>query len=310
MPACAHVFVQSEQMRADLTREGIPAHKMTAVPSSINLAELDAGLNTRADVEAALAGRACEAIPDPDASLVAGPPPAPGVAARAEPVSTDAHTIVYLGTLLRERKLDFLVAVLANVRRRVPDARLVFIGRGEMPEDEDLLLGEAERLGVADAVRITGWLPMQIAWQHVRGAGACVSPYYPVPILLSTSPTKLIEYMALGKAVVANDHPEQSLVLRRSGAGLLCGWDADEFADAIVLLLKHPSVAESMGRAGRRFVEAHRTHSTMVGLVASRYYDVLGTFAERKRTAKAAVPADGSGWLRKASRKEHLGKAE
>src|SRR5688572_12675402 len=41
MPSCAHVFVQSEQMRLDVAREGIPLDGMTAVPSSVNLRELD-----------------------------------------------------------------------------------------------------------------------------------------------------------------------------------------------------------------------------------------------------------------------------
>src|SRR5262245_57763678 len=34
MPACTHVFVQSEQMRRDVAGEGIPLEHMTAVPSS------------------------------------------------------------------------------------------------------------------------------------------------------------------------------------------------------------------------------------------------------------------------------------
>src|ERR1700752_2482333 len=42
MPACTHVFVQSEQMRRDVAREGIPLESMTAVPSSLNLRDLDA----------------------------------------------------------------------------------------------------------------------------------------------------------------------------------------------------------------------------------------------------------------------------
>ena len=33
MPACTHVFVQSEQMRRDVAREGIPLEAMTAVPA-------------------------------------------------------------------------------------------------------------------------------------------------------------------------------------------------------------------------------------------------------------------------------------
>jgi glycosyltransferase involved in cell wall biosynthesis len=235
IPSCRHVFVQSEQMRRDLACEGVSLESMTAVPSSLNLRDLDAQLDTADDPPA-------------------GPP-----------------TVVYLGTLLRERQLDFIVRAHAFVVAAVPDARLVFVGGGWMPDDEQLLRREADRLGVGGNVTITGWLPMREAWRHVRRAALCVSPYLPVPILRSTSPTKLIEYMALGKAVVANDHPEQADVLRDSSAGLVCPWDEREFAAAIVELLMDPQRCERMGAAGRRYVAEHRTHWAMVELVAGRY---------------------------------------
>ena len=235
MPACTHVFVQSEQMRRDVAREGIPLDRMTAVPSSVNLRELDAR---------------------------AGP---------ADDAPAGAPTVVYLGTLLRERQLDFLVRAHALVVSALPDAQLKFVGSGWMPDDEQLLRNEADRLGISPNVTITGWLPMPEAWQQVRRATLCVSPYLPVPILRSTSPTKLIEYMALGKPVIANDHPEQADVLRESSAGLVCEWNEQEFAAAIIELLHDPTRRARMGAAGREYVALHRTHWAMVELVLSRY---------------------------------------
>jgi glycosyltransferase involved in cell wall biosynthesis len=235
MPSCAHVFVQSEQMRLDIAREGIPFDAMTAVPSSVNLHDLNAATAGTDDAEAT------------------------------------PSTVVYSGTLLRERQLDFIVRAHALVVAALPATRLEFVGSGWMPDDEQLLRAEAERLGIADRVTITGWLPMPEAWQHVRRAALCVSPYLPVPILRSTSPTKLIEYMALGKPVVANDHPEQATVLEQSGAGIVCGWSEQEFAAAIVELLTDPARRAAMGAAGRRYVAEHRTHWAMVELVAGNY---------------------------------------
>lgn len=237
-PACAHIFVQSEQMRRDVARRGIPLHKTTAVPSAVNLAEIDSSRPARY-------------------------------------LSAARNTFVYLGTLQRERQLDFLVRVLKRVRERVPDARLLFVGKGEMPEDEALLRREAQRCGVSRAMTITGWLPFCEAWEHVRRAAVCVSPYYATPILLSTSPTKLVEYMALGRPVVASDHPEQSELVSQSGAGFVCSWDESEFAHAIVRLLDDPRMGDAMGRAGRRFVAAHRSYNAMVDLVGRRYREVL-----------------------------------
>jgi glycosyltransferase involved in cell wall biosynthesis len=240
MRRCDHVFVQSEQMRIDVAAHGIRPESTTAVPSSVDLAEIDRVI-----------------LQDP-----AEPPP-------------DGPVITYLGTLLRERQLDFLVLVLAHVVRHVPNARLELIGQGGMPEDERVIEAEAERLNLRSRITITGWLPMEAAWQRVRRASVCLSPYRPIPILQSTSPTKLIEYMALGKPVVANDHPEQSLVLRQSGAGIVCPWDPAAFANAIVRLLARPELCDRMGREGRLFVERYRTHHALSELVVGTYRDVL-----------------------------------
>ena len=253
--SCDHVFVQSEQMRRDIAEHGIPLEKMTPVPSSVNLAEIDTAL--------------------------ADPTPVPR-----------PKTIVMLGTLLRERRLDILIRALAHVCRKIPDAQLVFVGGGENPEDEALLWREAERLGLQGSVTITGWLPMRKAWERVRSAGVCVSPYYPTEILRSTSPTKLVEYMALGKAVVANTHPEQSDVIASSDCGVLCEWDETAFADAIVRVLSDPAAAAAMGRAGRLFVERERTHSAMTDLVMKTYRDVLRDRDDQQRPELLVLPAD------------------
>src|SRR5690606_33745762 len=121
------------------------------------------------------------------------------------------------------------------------------------------------------------WLDEVRAWDYARAADVCVSPYAPIPVLRSTSPTKLIEYMALGRPVVANPHPEQTPILRDSAAGLLADWNEDEFAAAIVHVLEHPAEAAAMGRAGRRFVERFRTHRRMADLVEETYARVLST---------------------------------
>jgi glycosyltransferase involved in cell wall biosynthesis len=256
MPACAHVFVQSEQMRDDVALEGIPRSKLTPVPSAINLADVDEAM-----AQAPRSGH------------------------------PEGQRIVYLGTLLRERRLDLLIRAFALVRKRVADAELVFVGRGETPEDEAVLWREAKQLGVAAGVTITGWLPTPVAWNAVQAAAVCVSPYYPTAILRSTSPTKLIEYLALGKAVVANTHPEQTAVIQCSGGGLLCDWSETEFADTIVYLLRHRSIAEAMGGAGRRFVERERTHIVMVGLVTATYRDVLSRWPAAAASRSQATTA-------------------
>jgi glycosyltransferase involved in cell wall biosynthesis len=185
-------------------------------------------------------------------------------------------TILYLGTLIRVRRLDTLLDALLLVHRRHPAARLVFVGDGDSPQDRAFLERRVAELGLSSSVSFTGMLPMAEAHAQVAKAAVCVSPFYPIPILLSTSPTKISEYMALGRPVVANAHPEQSLVIGESGAGICVEWSADAFAGAISSLLADPQAAEAMGARGRAYVREHRTYAVVAPAVIAEYRRILG----------------------------------
>ncbi len=256
LPASRHVLVQSEQMKRDVIAAGIPADKLTPVLMGVDLAR----------------------VPYSDPGGV----PAMG--------RTQPPAIVYLGTLIRVRHLEFLMRAFARVRRDVPDARLVMIGDGDDPSDRALLVAEAEQCGVAEAVEFTGFMPMEDAWQRVAEAAVCVSPIHPSPVLNAGSPTKLIEYMAMGKAVVANDHPEQRQVIAASGGGLCVPWDEAEFAAATVQLLRDPGLAADMGRRGRRYVEQARDYRVIAREVDEMFRARLTGFAQgRPANARPAT---------------------
>lgn len=183
--------------------------------------------------------------------------------------------IVYLGTLARVRQLDVLLHAMLHVVKTAPHARLLFVGDGDAPEDRQFLEAEVKRLGLEEAVRFTGFLPMEDAWKIVESAAICVSPFYPTPVLRSTSPTKIIEYMALGKPVIANDHPEQSRIIQESGAGLCVEWSAEAFAHAIIQLMSQPEQSAKMGRLGPDWVKQNRSYERIADLVFERYQTIL-----------------------------------
>jgi glycosyltransferase involved in cell wall biosynthesis len=245
LPAADHVFVQSEQMRLDIAAEGIPIEKLTAVPMGVQADRFTIG--------------------DRDAVrhvLPAGVP-----------------CVLYLGTLDKVRRLDFLIRAFALVRDRLPTAQLFIVGRGEDPSDEVLLQEEVARLNLGASVVFVGQLPQQQALQYVREADVCASPFYPTPVLRSTSPTKLVEYLAMAKAVVANDHPEQRRVIEESGAGFCVPYEERPFADALLKLLQDPKLARDMGERGRRFCLEHRSYEVIADAVEKRLLAVAAGLA-------------------------------
>jgi glycosyltransferase involved in cell wall biosynthesis len=240
LPRADHVFVQSEQMKRDLVEYGIPAEKMTPVAMGVDLATF---------VE---------------------------ITEQAPVFQSDVPIVAYLGTLAGERRIDFLVRVMAHVLDRQPQARLLLVGDGDRPGDVEAILSEARRLGIDASVEVTGFLPQKEALQRTMAATVCVSPFYPTPILNSTSPTKLVEYMALSQPVVANDHPEQRLVLEQSGGGYCVPYDERAFADAILKVIADPVRAREMGRRGREYVSQHRSYKFLGQMLANKYREIAG----------------------------------
>jgi glycosyltransferase involved in cell wall biosynthesis len=240
LPAADRVFVQSDQMRRDVAAQGVPFDKMTAVPMGVN----------------------------PELF-----PPAP-VAGLPRVIPEQTRSFLYLGTLSKTRHLDFLIRVLRQVREQVPGAKLYLVGGGDDASDEELLLTEARRLDLLPAVELVGKLPREQALQYAREADVCVSPIYPNPILNAGSPTKLVEYMALGKAVVANDHPDQRLLIENSGGGLCVPWDESAFANAVAELMSSPQRAHEMGLRGREYALRHRSYSVIADVVESKLLEL------------------------------------
>ncbi len=235
LPRANHVFVQSEQMKKDLEKSGADVHKMTAVPMGVSLETIQYD---------------------------------------KEVLDNKSNKIVYLGTLAKARKIEFLIDVLELVKKKIPTAKLYLVGEGNDPTDRDVIIDKAKELNVASSVIITGFLAREKAMSHVKQAGVCVSPFYPTPILNSTSPTKLVEYMAMGKPVVANDHPEQRLVIEESKAGICVPYEKDRFATAIVTLLREPKKAVEMGKKGRLYVERKRSYRRIADDLEEQYLKI------------------------------------
>lgn len=232
-----HSFVQSEQMLRDVVGYGVPIDLVTAVPMGV--------------------------------------PPRLLSWAITHPVVIVPGRIVYLGTMASVRRMYTLIDAFALVYRRCPEATLLMVGEGVKTQDRVSLEQQVFELGLADAVRFTGFVGLDDAWSYAASAAVCVSPIYPTPVLNAGSPTKLVEYMALGRPVVCNAHPEQSEIIKESGAGLCVSWGAQEFAEAMIWILEHSEEAEAMGAKGPAWVAAHRTYTIIAENVWRKYQEIL-----------------------------------
>jgi len=241
LPGARHIFVQSDAMADWLAGKGFPRERMTAVPMGV-----DAALFDRATVEPV-----------------------------ADPRLDGRRVVLYLGRIAQSRKSDFLLDVTEELRRSCPEVLLVIAGDAPSNDEMEWMRREIAARGLGQHVLLTGWLPQRTALGYAVRAEVGLAPM-PRGVLGDTmSPTKVVEYMALGIPTVATDIPDQRLVLAQSGAGLCVPMEAQAFAAAVRELLNNPEQARQFAMRGPAYVKAHRTYDILGRNVARTYKKIL-----------------------------------
>ena len=82
--------------------------------------------------------------------------------------------------------------------------------------------------------------------------------------------------MAMGKAMVANEHPEQKVVISESKAGICVRYEEDAFAEAILHLLRNPKKTKEMGIRGRTYVSKKRNYGQLAKQVEEKLQVLSG----------------------------------
>jgi glycosyltransferase involved in cell wall biosynthesis len=147
----------------------------------------------------------------------------------------------YVGGLHRHVDLD-LVEQMARGR---PEWSWVFVGPLQRPCDE---------LARLPNVHLAGPRPHRELASYIAGFDACVVPYMENAHTQTVLPTKVGEYLAMGKPVISTDLPGVRRFASDPDALTIAESDPESFANAVAAALSTPSSAEAV--AGRRRLAA------------------------------------------------------
>lgn len=232
MNRAEHLFVQSDAMLAMMRERGLSHDRVTVVPMGVDL----------------------DAVP--------------AAAAQRVRAYEGRRVAVYLGVTNRIRKPEVMIDAALLVAQRHPEFLCLIIGDADEPADVGWLRSYAERRGAGHCVAFTGWVPYEQGLALAREAEIGLSPVPRNELFDLGSPTKAIEYLALGLPVVCNDQPDQAWVVSESGGGLCVPLTGEGFADGILRCLEDPDRARAMGAAGEEWVRGNRSYRALAAAVS------------------------------------------
>lgn len=241
--AAARVFVVSEVERRNLLRAGVEDEKIVVNPNGVDAERF------RPDVG--------------------------GENVRRELGVEEEETLVgFVGTFGPWHG----VLALAEAVKLMPEGarvRFLMVGSGVLRAEVEHILREA---GVSRRVILTG------AVEHGRVPGlldACdvlASPHVQLAdgSEFFGSPTKLFEYMAMGKAIVASRLGQIGEVLAHEETALLVEpGDARQLSEAILRLVNSPDLRARLGAAARREAVARHTWAHNAQRVLDAYSEIV-----------------------------------
>jgi glycosyltransferase involved in cell wall biosynthesis len=198
-------------------------------------------------------------------------------------IATDRPVMLLVGRVAHEKNIGFLLQVLAEVRRWVPN--VLFVVAGEGPALPALRRATADA-GAQDNVLFVGYLDRR---------GALLDCYRAADVFVFASRTEtqglvLLESLALGLPVVSTAVLGTKEVLRDAAGALVVPEQVAEFAAAVVKVLTRPELRQSLANAGRAFV-AQRWSSNEMAKRLVQLYEELAAVADRRHVARGKQPS-------------------
>jgi glycosyltransferase involved in cell wall biosynthesis len=225
------VVVVSGPMRDELIARGVPDDRILVNPNAV----------------------------DPDRYR----PDADGTPVRKR-FTLDGKTVLgFISTFQMWHGAEVLAAAFALLVRKHPDyrqsIRLLMIGDGPRLEASRRLLSDA---GVDELVVFTGLVPQDQGPHYLAACDVLASPHVPnadgTPFF--GSPTKLFEYMAMGRGIVASNLDQIGQVLRHGeSAWLVPPGDAHALAAGLERLIVDRELRVALGAGARQSAVAHHT---------------------------------------------------
>jgi glycosyltransferase involved in cell wall biosynthesis len=180
----------------------------------------------------------------------------------------DSPVVIYMSTFHKfERGLhETALSAFKEVTRRIPDARLLMVGGGNLPVSSLI----AER-GLEKSVIPTGFVGRRMVPILIASADVALHVISEHPFHAASSPMVMPEYMAMGKPIVAPRTGELAYALTGGAGWLVDGARPELLAEGVVALLKDEAKRREMGLTAEKKAREEYSYRSLAAKLKTAY---------------------------------------
>jgi glycosyltransferase involved in cell wall biosynthesis len=185
-------------------------------------------------------------------------------------------TSILLYTRFFEFQAERVIEVFERVAAEVPEVEFLIVGKGLSGEEEGLL-HLASQQGLTDRIVYTGWVELTELPRYLAAADVAIYPLDDNLLNRARCSAKLVDLMAAGLAIVAEDVGQSSEYIEHGRSGLLVeAGDIGAFAQSVIRLVQDGGLRRALGNEARRRVCEEFAWEKLVQRIESAYLQRRG----------------------------------
>jgi len=234
------VAVVSEVLRDELLERGVDAHRIILNPNGVDINKFTAALD--------------------------------GGAVRKTLGLENKKVVGFVGSFGPWHGVEVLARAIKAALQQEPSLHFLIIGDGALRPEVERIIGEEN---VAHAVTLTGIIPHHQTPTYLAACDILVSPHVPNSdgTKFFGSPTKIFEYMAMGKPIIASNLEQIGQLLQHEETALLVTpGNIKELSQTIADVARNLSERKHLGLRARNTVEQSYTWKHNAERVMQKLY--------------------------------------
>jgi glycosyltransferase involved in cell wall biosynthesis len=167
---------------------------------------------------------------------------------------TKHKLILYQGNLSKYRRIDILLESFSKIKPEICDSKIVLAGRATIG-DLEYLNNLIEKFSLKGDIIHLPWLSYSEIPSLIYLCDVCVDPYPRIGIEEFQVGLKIIEYMAIGKPVLAINVKGNRFIIKDNHNGLLAEANADDFSKKLKILLDDENLSNKLGQNALKTIQ-------------------------------------------------------